>query len=75
MLEDILVYWMSLSWIPKGILEKVLKISFNLNMVSFSIFLHSALDQMDVLARPKSLEGWGLKNIFLFSKSMAAKVI
>jgi hypothetical protein len=34
MLEDILVYWMSLSWIPKGILEKVLKISFNLNMVS-----------------------------------------
>jgi hypothetical protein len=65
MLEDILVYWMSLSWIPKGILEKVLIIFFNLNMVWFSIFLHSALDQMGCSIQTKFPPGMGANEYLL----------
>jgi hypothetical protein len=70
-LESIPVYWMSLAWIPKGTLEKIRKI--------YSHFIWSGSgdkniqpwEKWDLLARPKSLGGWGLKNIFLFSKELA----
>jgi hypothetical protein len=31
-------------------------------------------EKWELLARPKALGGWGLKNIFIFSKALAAKV-
>ena len=72
-LEAIPVYWMSLSYIPKGILERIRRICF--------IFLWSGKkdDQTTPwvnwkrIATPKGLGGWGLKDIFLFSKALAAK--
>ena len=72
-LEDIPVYWMSLAWIPKGILEKARRICFR--------FLWSGKHEANVtpwvrwenIAVPKGLGGWGLKNIFHFAKSLAAK--
>jgi len=73
-LEAIPVYWMSLAWIPKGILEKIRKI--------YSRFIWSGQgektiqpwEKWDLLVRPKALGGWGVKNIFLFLKSLATKI-
>jgi hypothetical protein len=72
-LEAIPVYWMSLSWIPKGILEAARKLTFR--------FLWSGKKESHVtpwvrwerIVVPKALGGWGLKNIFLFSKALAEK--
>jgi len=62
---------MSLSWIPKGILEAVRKLNFG--------FLWSGEKEAHVtpwvrwkrIVAPKALGGWGIKNIYLFSKSLA----
>ena len=64
---------MSLSWIPKGILEAAHWTSF--------IFLWSGKKETQVtpwvswkrIVVPKGLEGWGLKNFFLFAQALAAK--
>ena len=72
-LEAIPVYWMALSWIPKGILERIRRICFR--------FLWSGKKEDQTtpwvnwrrIAVPKGLGGWGLKDIFLFSKALAAK--
>jgi hypothetical protein len=72
-LEAIPVFWMSLSWIPKGTLEAARKLSFR--------FLWSGKKDIHVtpwvrwkrIAVPKALGGWGLKNIHVFSKALAAK--
>jgi len=72
-LEAIPVYWMSLAWIPKGTLESIRRICFR--------FLWSGKKEDQTtpwvnwkrIAVPKGLGGWGLKNIFLFSKALAAK--
>ena len=72
-LEAIVVYWMSLAWIPKRILEKARRICFR--------FLWSGKQETHVtpwvrwerISIPKGLGGWGLKNIFLFAKYLVAK--
>jgi hypothetical protein len=72
-LEAIPVFWMSLSWIPKGTLEATRKLSF--------IFLWSGKKDSQVtpwvrwkrIIVPKALGGWGLKNIHVFSKALVAK--
>jgi hypothetical protein len=60
-LEVIPIYWMSLSWIPKGILEKIRRIC-------FKFLWEGSKDQYvfpwvnwEELAAPKILGGWGLK--------------
>ena len=71
MLESIIVYWMSLSWILKGILEAAHRVYF--------IFLWSGKKESqvtpwvrwEIFAVPKGLGGYGLKNIFIFSLSLA----
>ena len=73
MLEAMSVYWMALTWIPRGILEKIRKIC-------FSFLLGGSLDRKimprvrwECLALPKAMGGWGLKFFYLFSKTLAAK--
>jgi len=64
---------MSLSWIPKGVLNVARKLT--------SKFLWSGKLKSHVIpwvrwekiTTPKALGGWGSKNIFLFSKALAAK--
>jgi len=73
-LEAILVFWMSLSWIPKGILNQIFQICF--------IFLWKGSKEgrafpwvrWDKSTLPKKWGGWGLKNLFHFSKVLARKV-
>ena len=74
-LQSIPVYWASISYIPKGILTKIRKLCFS--------FLWTASKQNDVialvkwktLAMPKNLGGWGIKNIDMFTKALAAKTL
>ena len=72
-LEAIPVYWLALAWIPESILNKTKRIC--------TTFLWTGKKEQKVLpwvtwdqiARPKSLGGWGIKNIFFFAKALAAK--
>jgi hypothetical protein len=72
-LEAIPVYWISLSWIPKGILEAARKIYFRFLWSGKGDTFVSPWVRWQRIVVPKALGGWGLKNIFLFSKSLAAK--
>jgi hypothetical protein len=66
MFESILIYWLSLAHVPKGILDRIRKRCFS--------FLWSSQKQKEgilffkwsLLAKPKERGGWGLKNIFWF---------
>ena len=72
-LEAIPIYWMYLSWIPKGILEVTRRICLR--------FLWSGKKETEVtpwvswkrVVVPKGLGGWGLKNILLFAKALVTK--
>eukprot|EP00253_Pinus_taeda_P023539 PITA_23539 len=70
----ILVYWAALSWIPKGVLEKIRKIC------SRFLWVGSAKESTflpwvawDKIARPKEWGGWGIKRLPEFSLSLATK--
>jgi hypothetical protein len=72
-LEAIPVFWMSLSWIPKGILEVAQKLTF--------IFLWSGKNDSHVtpwvrwkrIIVPKALGGWGLKKFMFYQKHWLQK--
>jgi hypothetical protein len=72
-LEAILVYWMSLVWIPKGILEKARRICFKFLWVGSQKKHISPWVKWESLAVSKMLDGWGLKKIYMFSNSLSAK--
>jgi len=73
-LEAIPVYWMSLSWIPKGVIEAYRRLCFKFLWSGKKDSQVTPWVKWEILARPKDRGGWGLKNIFLFSKALAAKV-
>jgi len=72
-LEAIPVYWMSLAWIPKGILEIIRRICFKFLWSGKKEDQTTPWVNWKKIAVPKGLGGWGLKNIFLFHKALAAK--
>eukprot|EP00253_Pinus_taeda_P028145 PITA_28145 len=69
----ILVYWAALTWVPKGVLEKLRRIC--------SRFLWAGTKENSTLpwvawekvARPKDWGGWGIKSLLDFRLSLAAK--
>jgi hypothetical protein len=73
-LEAIPVYWVSLAWVPKGILEKIRRLCFRFLWVGQKESFVMPWIKWETLATPKLLGGWGLKNIHNFSKALAAKV-
>jgi hypothetical protein len=72
-LEAIPVYWMSLAWIPKGVLEIARKLYFKFIWAGTKDQFVAPWVKWNAVAVPKTLGGWGLKNIFLFTKALAAK--
>lgn len=66
--EAIMVYWASLSWIPKGILEKIRRICSSYLWHGNSERNHLPWVKWDRIAMLKAHGGWGLNNIYLFSK-------
>lgn len=72
-LEAILVYWMSIAWIPKGVLDKLWLICFSFLWQGKKEAYSRPWVKWEKIATPKALGGWGLKNIYKFSTTLDAK--
>lgn len=71
--EAMPVYWMALTWIPRGILDKIRRMCFSFLWSGSKEKKTMPWVRWERIAIPKALGGWGLKNIFHFSKALAAK--
>ena len=65
-------YWMALTTIPVFFLDKIRKLIYNFLWTGCSEKPHFHLCSWDMIAKPKLLGGWGLRNIFLFNRALAA---
>jgi hypothetical protein len=74
-LETLPVYWLSLAIIPCSVLNKIMNIMFNFLWRGNMDFPHLHLCIWVSPAKPKSYGGWGLCNIFHFSKSLVANTL
>jgi len=72
-LQSIPVYWDTISYIPKGILQKLRKKFFSFLWFSNKDSKGVPLARWKILANPKDLGGWGIINSFLFCKYLEAK--
>lgn len=72
-LEVLPVYWMSLSWIQKGILEVIRRLCCRFIWSECKDRKGMPLVNWKRIAVPKAQGGWGVDNIFLFCKALAAK--
>eukprot|EP00253_Pinus_taeda_P026324 PITA_26324 len=73
-LMAILVYWASLTWVPKGILSSIDKLCSRFLWAGSKTKKVTPWIAWDKVARPKEWGGWGIKIIDCFSKSLAAKL-
>jgi len=73
MLEAILVYQMSLAWIPKDILNKRNKLWGNFVWSGSSDHFVHPWVRWERITTPKAFGGWGLKDFHLFLKALATK--
>jgi hypothetical protein len=71
-LEGQPVYWMALAAIPIPVLNKLRKIIYNFLWSGNKDQRKLHLCNWETLATPKTLGGWGFKNIFHFNKALAA---
>jgi hypothetical protein len=69
------VYWMSLATVPNSVLVKLCHLIFSFLWLGCSERKQSHLCNWETIARPKKVGGWGLRNISLFNKSLAAKTL
>jgi hypothetical protein len=64
---------MLLAWIPKGVMEVIRWLCYRFIWFKKQEKKGFALASWKKLSLPKEKGGWGLKNPFLFSKSLATK--
>ena len=74
-LHSIPVYWASIAYIPKGILTKIRKMCFSFLWTTSKKSEGIPLAKWKFIAKPKELGGWGIKNLELFNKALAAKTM
>eukprot|EP00253_Pinus_taeda_P031126 PITA_31126 len=67
------IYWAALTWIPKGIMEKIRRLCCRFLWVGSNENSVLPWVAWDKIARPKEWGGWGIKRIPDFSLSLAAK--
>jgi hypothetical protein len=72
-LEAIHVYWHLLDGISKGVLVHIHRLCFNYLWKGSSEYLGSHLAKWKVISKHKILRGWGLKDMWSFSKALATK--
>ena len=72
-LQSILVYRASISYIPKGILANIRKKYLSFLWTTSTKAEGIPLVKWKKIVLPKSRAGWGIKNPDLFCKAMAAK--
>ena len=71
-LESLLVFWMSLAHIPASVLKILRQLIFTFLWTGSKKHQGYHLSRWEVLSRPKTLGGWGLKNLPLFHKVLSA---
>ena len=74
-LQSIPVYWASIAYIPKGILTKIRKKCFAFLWTASKQNNGIPLVKWTNIDLPKEIGGWGIKNLPLFTKALAAKYI
>eukprot|EP00253_Pinus_taeda_P004333 PITA_04333 len=67
------VYWAALTWIPKGIMEKIRMLCCRFLWAGSNENSVLPWVAWDKIARPKEWGGWGIKRLPDFSLSLAAK--
>eukprot|EP00253_Pinus_taeda_P033560 PITA_33560 len=67
------VYWAALTWIPKGVMEKIRRICCRFLWAGSKESSGLPWVAWDKVARPKEWGGWGIKRLPEFSISLAAK--
>jgi hypothetical protein len=72
-LESIHVYWLSITHVPKGILDHMRKKCYRFLWVGRRVEDDIPLVKWDRIAKPKELGGWGLKNMYAFNQALVAK--
>jgi hypothetical protein len=73
MLESIPVYWNSIVAIPKGILDKLRRISCRYLWAGHNSTGGVHLASWSSIVVPKNLGGWGLKDIHPFARALAGR--
>jgi hypothetical protein len=66
------VYWLTLASLPSAIQNKIHQIIFNFLWSGYRIKKNFHLCNWQLIARPKHLGGWGLRNLTGFSRALAA---
>ena len=74
-LENLAVYWLSLSKIPRSILDAIRKKFFVFLWFDSQVQAKYHLAKWEIIVWPKDKGGWALKNIFKFSLALRAKRI
>ena len=74
-LQSIPVYWAIIAYIPNSILHKPRKKFFSFLWTAKRNTEGIPLAKWQLLASPKELGGWGIKNPFLLCQSLAAKTL
>lgn len=64
------MYWMALTAIPAIVIDKPRRLSYNFLWSGSSDHSRQHLCNWESLAKPKIKGGWGIKNIFHFSKAL-----
>eukprot|EP00253_Pinus_taeda_P021578 PITA_21578 len=72
-LEAILDYWMTLAWIPKGILKRIQQIYCRFLWRGQNTGRTFTWVHWDRIGKPKKLGDWGIKNLQLFAEALATK--
>jgi ribonuclease HI len=70
-LESLPVYWMALAHIPATVLKSLRQLSFSFLWSGCKKNRCFHLSKWEELSKPKSMGGWGLKNLSLFHKALS----
>jgi hypothetical protein len=74
-LESQPVYWLALAHIPISVLQTIRKLCFDFLWSGNNHKKKYHLSSWMSIARPKKFGGWGLRNIFLFYRSLATNTL
>jgi hypothetical protein len=74
-LEGQAVYWMALDTIPRSILNKIRQLMYSFLWTGGNNKHSLHLCRWDIIAKPKAVGGWGLRNLALFKQALATKTL
>ena len=72
-LEGILVYWFSLTKVPKAILSRTSSVFFWFLWSRTKKEVGIPLVKWNKLAKDKKISGWGIKDLMLIDRALASK--